>query len=1029
MSSDDLSNIAPLNVPMESSIPDDMEVSSGTEGPEVLPPLDLAKQSGMACNDSSKVAIASPTDSSVEINNENADVVEATMSASGTLSQPMSAFSSTGTGSKKLSVNAGGTSRHVKLSILTDSAPKNSVCSLTTPVSVSSKPPKSVSFLNETPKEGDADRFRLSAQDSNQQHSVRVSGRVSVRASAYPGRPHTPDNNQHSTSRLNLAEHVRQSIQCSKFYHTDTSHKVRLFLHGKFFMTIMTVALFVALFFPDLWVVCGFNDNIAPNIILTIVLVLFLFELLALSLLDVTYLLSFFFFMDTIGTISMIFDISFLVGIDHTKSILIEGGENEAPTNLMLLRAARAARLGARAGRLSRIIKILRFLPFLGGTSGDDMSKGYAGHMSRQLSNLLGTRVACLTIILVIAIPVIDILSFPQLDHAMQTWVERLDADRLENSHLGNIAYGKEVLAMVDFFDKKAYGPYIACPGYKSGDDFVLHKSACSVANFQFDAPNRGASAVWVHTDTFMVGFNMHQPNQVDHGLAMLTTAFIIVIMIFSALALSSVVTRLAVRPLESMLKTVRQIAETVFNFSKEMIEDAEDEGEDFEIDTSLEMKLLEKVVTKLAAVAQLQNGTPQVEEDMATEDIAILNMMEGRDVTHDGRSQSKQAVKHGDVGMSVVRSLPTLNISDIGVTPEVYNSFAFNTLVMQPDQMISLGVYVIACFHEGGNGFINTEDDLTKLKAFVTEAEKKYLQNKFHNFCHASDVLHGVSKMMRLMASEGFLVELDQFALLVAAIGHDLAHLGVNNGFLLEVQHELALQYNDLSPLENMHVSELYGIVAKPETNVFHTLTKEQYNQVRKTCIEAILHTDMMSHFAMVKDLEMLFQVNAELFVQGKMSECHEVLNKAENKLLVINNILHSADVSNPCRKWEVSQAWAHCVLDEFFAQGDEEKKRGIPVQMLNDRDKINRPNSQIGFLEFVIAPFFCAQIRLFHRLFGYGDNLSVNIEKWEELWVKETNPDEEGRIKVRTKVENVKTSLFHAKEASVAQGATAAK
>lgn len=27
-------------------------------------------------------------------------------------------------------------------------------------------------------------------------------------------------------------------------------------------------------------------------------------------------------------------------------------------------------------------------------------------------------------------------------------------------------------------------------------------------------------------------------------------------------------------------------------------------------------------------------------------------------------------------------------------------------------------------------------------------------------------------------------------------------------------------------------------------------------------------------------------------------------------------------------------------------------EKERGIPVQMLNDREKVNRPNSQVGMM-----------------------------------------------------------------------------
>merc|ERR1719408_78695 len=111
---------------------------------------------------------------------------------------------------------------------------------------------------------------------------------------------------------------------------------------------------------------------------------------------------------------------------------------------------------------------------------------------------------------------------------------------------------------------------------------------------------------------------------------------------------------------------------------------------------------------------------------------------------------------------------------------------------------------------------------------------------------------------------------------------------------------------------------------------------------------------------------------------------------------MLIMCNTLHSADVSNPCRTWEVSYAWAMLVVDEFFAQGDQEKMLGVPVQFLNDRDKLNRPNSQIGFIEFVIAPFFAAQIHLWPKLHEYGDNLSSNLGHWQELWADEVKPGE---------------------------------
>merc|ERR1711957_855916 len=118
------------------------------------------------------------------------------------------------------------------------------------------------------------------------------------------------------------------------------------------------------------------------------------------------------------------------------------------------------------------------------------------------------------------------------------------------------------------------------------------------------------------------------------------------------------------------------------------------------------------------------------------------------------------------------------------------------------------------------------------------------------------------------------------------------------------------ALQYNDKSPLENMHCAKLYTIMSNPLTNAFSMLSKEQYTESRKHCIETILHTDMMVHQSMVKDLQMLYQMNAEVFTAGDGSGGNnvaeiEIFSQADTKMLVMEMFLHSADVSNPCRQW----------------------------------------------------------------------------------------------------------------------------
>lgn len=44
---------------------------------------------------------------------------------------------------------------------------------------------------------------------------------------------------------------------------------------------------------------------------------------------------------------------------------------------------------------------------------------------------------------------------------------------------------------------------------------------------------------------------------------------------------------------------------------------------------------------------------------------------------------------------------------------------------------------------------------------------------------------------------------------------------------------------------------------------------------------------------------------------------------------------------------------------MEENFLQGDEEKLLELPVQSLYDREKANLPYGQIGFIEYLVAPF----------------------------------------------------------------------
>merc|ERR1719162_432206 len=210
----------------------------------------------------------------------------------------------------------------------------------------------------------------------------------------------------------------------------------------------------------------------------------------------------------------MIFDISFMLGRSHTAADTFDGAGVQ--DNLMLLRAARAARVGARAGRLSRVIRMLRYMPFLKQDKNKDSQVGIAKAISGQLANLLATRIACLTIVLVMVIPMFDLLTFPQIDFSLKTWAERLSQNLKQNRP---DTFKLDLNQLVDFYSIKSYGPYRACLGFrKSPSEFTCTQEVTGWTPIM-QAPPRGASVLQVTAEDLMISFNMHATITIEAGL------------------------------------------------------------------------------------------------------------------------------------------------------------------------------------------------------------------------------------------------------------------------------------------------------------------------------------------------------------------------------------------------------------------------------------------------------------------------------------------------------------------------------
>jgi len=75
-------------------------------------------------------------------------------------------------------------------------------------------------------------------------------------------------------------------------------------------------------------------------------------------------------------------------------------------------------------------------------------------------------------------------------------------------------------------------------------------------------------------------------------------------------------------------------------------------------------------------------------------------------------------------------------------------------------------------------------------------------------------------------------------------------------------------------------------------------------------------------------------------------------------NRNTAMTLILHCADISHPTKTWELHKKWTDNLMEEFFCQGDKETALGLPNSPLCDRAETLIPESQVGFIDFIIVP-----------------------------------------------------------------------
>ena len=280
------------------------------------------------------------------------------------------------------------------------------------------------------------------------------------------------------------------------------------------------------------------------------------------------------------------------------------------------------------------------------------------------------------------------------------------------------------------------------------------------------------------------------------------------------------------------------------------------------------------------------------------------------------------------------------------------------------------------------------------KLIPFLTNVSEGYLESTlYHNSLHGADVCHSLfiyilnSNLEEICETS----VLDLLGLVVSATGHDLGHPGYNNNFHVNSNSELALTYNDISCLENFHTSTLFRILRKDENNIFENMDVNDYKQIRKRMVNQILATDMINH-AMV-----LSCVNAKISewkINNNSKEKKKFVflsgvekTKFDEQQMMLNYLIHAADLGHNTQKFDISIHWVELLTQEFWNQGDKEKEKKLNISFLCDRNNVDVPPSQVGFLKGFILSTFDILATIFPNLKFTLDNAKDNIKEWQKL------------------------------------------
>ncbi|CAJ1963430.1 unnamed protein product [Cylindrotheca closterium] len=267
-------------------------------------------------------------------------------------------------------------------------------------------------------------------------------------------------------------------------------------------------------------------------------------------------------------------------------------------------------------------------------------------------------------------------------------------------------------------------------------------------------------------------------------------------------------------------------------------------------------------------------------------------------------------------------------------------------------------------------------DDVKSELRSFLANIAQMYTDsNPFHNFEHASHVTSSVKKLLKRIvnvdpengltqpnaSSEVNMVDLaghsygitsdplTQFAVVFAAIIHDVDHPGVPNTQLVKEGAPNAELYKNKSVAEQNSVDIAWKILMEKEYELLRSCiyqTEGELCRFRQLVVNTVMATDIVD-----MELQELRKARWETAFSSDVSNLRSDDDSEDRKAtIVIEHLIQASDVVHTMQHWHIYKSWN----EKFFCECYKAYKSGRA-----DVDpSINWYKGEIGFFDFYVIP-----------------------------------------------------------------------